>query len=127
MGAASNVPSSITILPSTLDLGETWVHFQDPRETPISFSISIPSEHVEQVFGPAANAEPLSLCQYIRHNIDTLGTFIAEGYIKEIRKLLGVQRKPYARVIIAIDTVTESEGTITLTGRTVKFDSSKYV
>jgi hypothetical protein len=111
-----------------VDVGALWVHFQEAKRAPASpYRIIVPSEHVKRVFDPLSKTGPdKPLLAYINELVAELGSFMVEGYIKEIAELTGMKTKGYRLVIASVDSVRELDDGIELVGKALRFDPSLY-
>src|SRR5437868_15477206 len=110
------------------DVGVLWVHLQEPIRAPaFQYRIIVPSVHLKQVFDPSSTIDPnKSLLEYINELVTELGTFIVEGYLENIRKIIGVERKRFRWVIASVHGIREVAEGIELTGKALCFDPSLY-
>ena len=100
-----------------------WAHLQDtPDGTWSPFSILVPEELSEELFDPGRTRDSsVSMPDFVMDQVETLGTFIVDGYVKDLRRLAGETREHYAWVIASIDRVSQNPDGILLEGKVVPF------
>jgi hypothetical protein len=99
------------------------VHFQggDSPEAN-AFTLVVPSTYVKEVFDPHGNCPSgTRLDAYVKSLISEMGTFITQGYLRGIRRLLGKEMGAFHWVIATIDEVSETDTEMLLRGKVVPF------
>lgn len=111
------------------DVSALWVHFQEPtRASAFQYKIMVPSSYVRAVFDPLSLTGPdKPLLGYINELVGELGSFIVEGYIENIAKVMCVETKRYRWVIAGVDCIREAPEGIELVGKALRFDPSLYM
>jgi hypothetical protein len=104
-----------------VNAAQVWVHLQPPKHSAfVPYSIEIPLATANEVFF-SRKPDNTSWTDYIWDEIANLGTFVVEGYIKNILRLTQQQRGTFEWVIITVDDVLESDESIRLSGKAVRF------
>ena len=110
------------------DVSGLWVHFQEPTRAPaFQYRILVPSEFIRPVFDPLSLIGPdKPLLAYINELVGEMGTFIVDGYIRNIAKVMRVETKRYRWVLAGVDCIREVPEGIELLGKALRFDPSLY-
>jgi hypothetical protein len=103
-----------------------WAHLRS-GDVPTSkiFILTIPAAFVSDVFDPncgCPKGRPIEI--YIRELISEFGTFIMEGFLKNIRRLQNAGCSPYRWVIAKVDEIEMSGDGILIRGKVVPFQGS---
>ena len=112
-----------------LGFEKAWVHLQDPyRAPPVPFQISVPMSSAQEVFDPYCTREvDKDWKTFINEQIRDLGGFIIDGYIDNMKAILGNKRPDaWEWVLATVDEVRQCEDAIEIDGRAVPFDPSLY-
>jgi hypothetical protein len=111
------------------DVSGLWVHFQELTRAPaFQYRILVPSAYVRPVFDPLSLTGPdKPLLGYINELVGEMGTFIVDGYIRNIAKVMRVETKRYRWVIAGVDCIREVPEGIELLGKALRFDPSLYM
>jgi len=100
-----------------------WVHLQDAG-VPNSqdYTLTVPEAFVEKVFDPTGERpSDRSIEVDIRTLVSEVGTFIVDGYLNNIRRLLNAPWSPFRWVIATVEEVGNNGKAITLRGKAVPF------
>ena len=114
---------SIVIGNETVPVEFVWVHLQD-ASVPGSqdYTLTVPEEFVEKVFDPTSERpHDMPIDVNIRTLISEVGTFIVDGYLNNIRRLLNSPWSPFRWVIATVEEVGNDGKAITLRGKAVPF------
>lgn len=104
------------------DLAAVWVHLQDADRDSVSYSLEVPEPYVQDVFDPEAQKQPdISLRDYVLEHVAEFGTFIAQSYFENARRLLSREREAAEWVIASVDDLLELPGRVVLLGTAVRF------
>lgn len=99
-----------------------WVHLQDIEVIKfMPYKIVVPHSCFYKVFDPYhTKKETESRKTFVRRDIEDLGTFILEGYIKTMASSLGEDKTYYKWVIATVDVIEEND-CLKLIGKVVPF------
>jgi hypothetical protein len=100
-----------------------WVHLQDAHTSSCqNYTLTVPQSHVKDVFDPTGDCPcdtPIEV--HIQALISEVGTFIIDGYLNNIRRLLNAPWSPFRWVIATIEEVANSGSAIGLRGKAIPF------
>lgn len=100
-----------------------WVHLQEASgRNSAEFRIAVPLTYAKSVFDPFHTKEAgTSWTDFIAPLIAEFGTFIVQGFIDNMREIVGERERAYKWVIASVDDISETEKGIELIGRVVPF------
>ena len=109
-------------------LSSVWVHLKrECRLRPAPFRVTIPPSYIRTIFDPY-NTKPeiTSWSEFIKEQIESLGTFILEGYFKAMTLVVGDEKAKYEWVIVKMDQIEENTEGIELMGQAEPFEPAAY-
>ncbi|SRR5712692_8458883 len=108
---------------------KVWVHLQDPfRARPLPYRLSVPLGAAHQVFDPYdAKPHDKEWFAHIEEQVKDLGSFVLDGYIDNMKAMLGnTSKAAWEWVLATVDEVRQSKDAIEIVGRAVPFDPKLY-
>jgi hypothetical protein len=105
-----------------------WVHLKAEPYHSIDYEVRIPRSLASQVFDPAATRPPeVGWPQFIRSEVDDLGTFIVEGYFRSMKALAPASPElGFEWIITTVDAVREDEHWLIIEGVAERFDPNRF-
>ena len=112
-----------------IGIDKAWVHLQDPyRATSKQYRISIPISDAQRIFDPyITKGADTTWATHIANHVREIGTFILQGYIDNIKLILGVTgQSNWEWVLATMDDVRESDDAINIVGRAIPYNPHLY-
>ncbi len=107
---------------------KVWVHLKAKcKLKPVPFKVTIPESELRNIFDPY-DTKPAteSWCDFIRNQIESLGTFILEAYFDAMAQKDGDEEKRYEWVIAKLDSIVENAEGVELVGQAEPFEPTAY-
>jgi hypothetical protein len=111
---------TFTINGEPTEIDTVWAHLKRPSAGPYSaYCLRVSAEIASLIFGEKPDG--LAWEHYIVEHIHEFGTFVVDGYVSTLTRLVGRKRGVFAWVIITVDNVQEESGMICLRGKSEPF------
>jgi hypothetical protein len=108
-------------------LREVWVHLQSiSTPTWAPYRLLVPKSYAGRVFDPY-NTKDISesWTRFLEKNIEELGTFILEAYLKSMASVLSENDGRIKWVLATVDQIVETENTVEIFGKALPFDPQR--
>ncbi|HVA44857.1 MAG TPA: hypothetical protein VNH11_00595 [Pirellulales bacterium] len=114
---------SLTVDGRAVAIGTLWVHLQR-SDSSHRFRLFVEHGYVADVFDSfRCRVSGDSWPSHIRHQIDDLGTFALDIYLKNIRKVTGERRAAHEWVVASVDDISVESAGLAISGVAVAFIS----